>query len=80
MSQMAENPDPLLPLSAKLDELEAIVRRRFEPKSAASAPTRTERALFRDAAAVPTATAQGVEPREAGTLMSLLARLFGGRR
>jgi hypothetical protein len=77
---MSAHPDPLPSLRAKLDELETIVRRRFEPKVAAHAHMWTEGGPVRAPAEDSIATLQGVDPRQTGTFMNLLARFFGGRR
>lgn len=82
MKPMSELPNHLLPLRAKLDELETIVRRRFEPKGVEPATTWMERPPVREApepsSALPEAAALR-EPRQEmrGMFMKFFARLFG---
>lgn len=70
---MSANSDPLLHLKVKLDELERVVLKRFEPKVIERPVTWTERAPVRDLPAQETS-------REApGALRALIARFFGSR-
>jgi len=74
MNFMSENLDPLPLLKAKLDELERVVRVRFEPR------TVERQATLANAAPVRELPVQEPSRDTPGALMSFIARLFGSKR